>query len=114
MWAVGFTLIVLLALAVLSFGLYFIHAIAYGGDAVLSAEPTVGPPNPNTYEAAFIVSALVAIAISLLLVLLARSTPVAAWSPILQGLAAAIVAGVPAYVALTLMLGINPLDLLLA
>jgi len=42
----------------------------------------------------------------------AGRTSLATWSPVVQGLVAALAAGVPAYVTLTLMLQINPIDLL--
>lgn len=113
LWSVGFTLIVLLALAGLCFVLFFFHAVAHGADSLLSAatdDPTVMPPDPSTYVAALAVSVLVAVASCLfLLVGFARRTPVAAWPAALQGLVAAAVAGVPAYLSLTLMLDIDPI-----
>jgi len=112
LWSVVFTLIVLFALAGLCSMLFFFHAVAHGADSLLSAAtdgPTVGPPGPSTYQAAFAVSVLVAVALCLFLVGIARRTPVSAWPAALQGLITATVAGVPAYLALTLMLHINPI-----
>ena len=63
----------------------------------------------STYEAALAVSVIVAVALCLFLVGIARRTPVTAWPAALQGLTAATVAGVPAYFALTLMLHIDPI-----
>lgn len=111
-WSVGFTLIVLIALAALSFMLFIVDAIGYGGVRLLSADPTLSPPNPDTFTAAFAISALAALAFSLLLAHFAGRTSLATWSPVLQGLVAALAAGVAAYVTLTLMLQINPIDLL--
>jgi hypothetical protein len=112
LWSVVFTLIVLLALAWLWAILYFFHAVAHGADSLLSAatgDSAVRPPDPDTYDAAFGVSVLIAVGVCLLLVGNARRTPVAAWPAALQGLIAAAVAGVPAYLSLTLMLQMNPL-----
>jgi len=112
LWAVSLTLIVLLGLATLCLMLFFVHAVAYGGDSLFSAGtdgPTVEPPNPDTYQAALVVSVLVAVVLCLFLVGIARRTPAAAWPAAVQGLIAATVAGVPAYLALTLMLHISPL-----
>lgn len=35
LWSVGFTLVVVIALAALGLALFVMHAIAYGGDSVL-------------------------------------------------------------------------------
>jgi lysylphosphatidylglycerol synthetase-like protein (DUF2156 family) len=112
LWSVSFTLVVLFALAGLCSMLFFFHAVAHGADSLLSAatdDPTVRPPDQSTYEAALVVSVLVAVALCLFLVGIARRTPVAAWPAALQGLIAAAVAGVPAYLSMTLMLHIDPI-----
>ncbi|MGH3363155.1 MAG: hypothetical protein ACRDOW_00390 [Nocardioidaceae bacterium] len=112
LWSVVFTLSVLLALALLCSMLFFFHAVALGADSLFSAatgDPTVGPPDSRTYGAAFAVSVLVAVALCLFLLGIARRTPVATWPAALQGLIAAVVTGVPAYLALTLMLHIDPI-----
>lgn len=112
LWSVGFTLVVVIALAALGLALFVMHAIAYGGDSVFSPDPTIEPPSQDTYRVAFAVSALVAIGVSIILVLLARHTPVADWAPVLQGLVAALVAGGLAFVVMGCMLRVNLLALL--
>ncbi len=112
-WALAFAAVTTVGLALLAWGLLILHALVYGSAAVIQLEP-ITPPDDALYLVAFTVAVMVNLASAAALAWIAWHTPVRAWPPALQGLAAAVLAAVAGVCALLLTLGINPVDFVLA
>lgn len=111
-WALGFALIAVTTVMALGYAILIMHAISYGAAAVFSPDSEITAPSLDAYGIAVAVSSTVALVGSAALVMAARSTRVRQWAPPLQGLVAAVPAGVLAVLTLLLLLDIDPLTLL--
>lgn len=110
-WALAFSAVTTLGLGILVWMILLSHALVYGVAAVISPE-AVAAPEEGRYALAFAVGALANLVSAPALVSLARTGLHLKWTPVAQGLAAAVTAFVVAACALLLTLGINPVDFL--
>ncbi len=85
------------------------HALTYGAAAVVGPE-SITAPDVARYRVGFTVAVIVNLVSAPALARLACHTPGRTWPPILQGLAAALIAAIAAGSALLVTVGINPLD----
>jgi hypothetical protein len=107
-WALGFSVVTTVGLGVLVWGILIVDLIGYGAAAVMMPETTPTAPEDAPYGLAFAVGVVVNVVCASALARLAFRTPVRTWPPAVQGLAAALTAGLTAVCALLLTLGINP------
>ena len=116
MWA---TLVVLVlvtsaGLGFLTWGLLVMHGMTYGAFEVLRPQTGLAAPEVDTYVRAFVVGMTVNVAVGFLTVRLSRGIPARRWYPLIVGVIAALVGAVVGGSALLLMLGISPIEFLLA
>lgn len=112
-WALGFSALTTVGLAALTWGLAIVHALVYGVGAVVAPQ-TIAAVDGDHYRLAFVVGVVASLAIASFLAWLAARTPARTWSPVVQGLTAAILAAVAGAGALLLTLGVNPITFLAA
>ena len=111
-WALGFAGVTLIGLAGLSVGLFLMLVLAYGSLSVFAVEVEASPPDSGTFGWAFALAAGVALVTTAGMARLAECTAARRWPPVLQGLAAAVVAALLSLVVLLLRLGIDPFGFL--
>lgn len=113
-WALGLTGVTLIGLAVLSAGLFVMLALVVGSMRVFAPEAEISSPDSGTFVWAFALAAGVALVTTAGVARLAECTAARRWPPVLQGLAAAVVAALLSLVALLLRLGLDPVGFLSA
>lgn len=113
-WALGFTGVTLIGLAVLSVGLFLMLALVKGSMRVFAPESEIASSDSGTFGWAFALAAGVALVTTAGVALLTECTAARRWPPVLQGLAAAAVAALLSIVVLLLRLGIDPVGFLTA
>ena len=113
-WALGFTGVTLIGLAVLSVGLFLMLALIEGSMRVFAPESEIASTDSGTFGWAFALAAGVALVTTAGVALLTECTAARRWPPVLQGLAAAAVAALLSLVVLLLRLGIDPVGFLTA
>ncbi|TFC05290.1 hypothetical protein [Cryobacterium mannosilyticum] len=121
-WALGFTGVTLIGLAVLSVGLFVmlaltdasmkIFATVAGGMRVFAPEAEIASIESGTFGWAFALASGVAWVTAAGVARLIGHTTARRWPPVLQGLAAAAVATLLSLVVLLLRLGIDPVGFL--
>ena len=114
MWALGFTGVTVIGLAVLSVALFLTLTLVKGFMQVLASQSEIASADPGSFGWAFALAAGVALVTTAGLVLLTGYTAARRWPPALQGLAAAAVAALLSLVVLLLRLGIDPVGFLTA
>ena len=113
-WALAFGVLTTAGLAVLTWGLFVVHALSYGVGSVVAPETEVAAPETGRDALALTLGVLVHVASASASLRLAPHTPIRTWPAVLQGLGASLIAVALASCALLLMLGISPLGFLLA
>jgi hypothetical protein len=84
------------------------QALAYGVGAVVAPQ-TIAAVDGDRYRLAFAVGVIANLVSAACLARLAALTPARTWSPVVQGLTAAVLAAVAGASALLLALGMNPI-----
>ena len=107
-WALGFSVPTLVGLGALTWGIVIAHALAYGVGTV-AAPNTIAAVDGDRYRLAFVVGVIATLASASSMAWLAARTPARTWSPLAQGLAAALFAAVAGASALLMTLGMNPI-----
>lgn len=113
-WAAVLSALAAAGLVALDVVLLLMDALATGAIAVLDPESEDLSPTSADYAEAGVLGSTVALVGSQVLVLLGARTAVTRWPPVLQGLAATLLASVLGTVALLLRLGIDPLEFAVA
>jgi hypothetical protein len=113
-WALGFTGVTLIGLALLSVGLFLMLALVEGSMRVFAPESEIASTDSGTFGWAFALAAGVALVTTLGVARLTECTAARRWPPVLQGLAAAAVAALLSLVILLPRLGIDPVGFLTA
>ena len=113
-WALGFTSVTLIGLAVLSGGLLLMLALAGSSMKVFAPGAEIATTDSSTFRSAFTLAAGVALVMAAGVARLTECTAARQWPPVLQGLAAAAVAAVLSVLVLLLRLGIDPVGFLTA
>ena len=113
-WALGFTSVTLIGLAVLSGGLLLMLALAGSSMKVFAPGAEIATIDSSTFRSAFTLAAGVALVTAAGVARLTECTAARQWPPVLQGLASAAVAAVLSVLVLLLRLGIDPVDFLTA
>lgn len=112
-WALVFGVLTSLALAALAVVLLLMNAMAYGV-ALVFAPDVLASPDESRYLLALVFGVVLSMAGSPALAWLGFGSSSRSWPPMVQGLAAAVLAAVVAVCALLLTLGISPIDFLAA
>ena len=107
-WALGFTGVTLIGLALLSVGLFLMLALVEGSVRVFAPESEIASTDSGTFGWAFVLAAGVALVTTVGVARLTELTAARRWPPVLQWLAAAAVAAVLSLVVLLLRLDIDP------
>jgi len=113
-WALGFAGVTLIGLAALSVGLFLMLVLVHGSLSVFASEVETSSPDSGTFGRAFALAAGVALVTTAGAARLAECTAARRWPPVLQGLAAAVVAALLSLVVLLLRLDIDPVGFLAA
>lgn len=113
-WALGFTGVTLIGLAVLSIGLLLMLALVGGFIRAIAPEAEIAAIGSGMFGWAFALAAGVALVTAAGVARLAEFTAARRWPPVLQGLAAAAVAAVLSLLVMLLRLGIDPVGFLTA
>lgn len=112
-WALGFSALTTVGLGALTWGIAIAHALAYGVGSVVAPQ-TIAAVDGDRYRLAFAVGVIANLASASSLAWLAPRTSARTWNPIVQGLTAAVLAGVAGASALLLALGMNPIAFVVA
>ena len=112
-WALVFGVITSLGLAVLTVGLLLMDALAYGFITVLATGASAAPDD-GRYGLALVLGVVVSMVGAPALAWVGFGASSRTWPPVVQGLGAAVCAGVVAACALLLTLGIDPVDFVAA
>lgn len=112
-WAACFVVVTVVGLVALDWALLMLHALGYGFSQVLGPEG-VAAPDTDRYVRALVVGGLVDAAGTAAMLWLLLRTAARRWPAWTSALPAAAVGGVVGASALTLVLGTNPIELLLA
>ncbi|MDQ1482937.1 MAG: hypothetical protein QOF35_1013 [Actinomycetota bacterium] len=111
-WALGFTGVTLIGLAVLSAGLFLMLALVGGSLKIFAPDIETTSADSGTFGGALALAAGVALVTAAGVARLTECTVARRWPPVLQGLAAAAVAALLSLVVLLLRLGIDPVGFL--
>jgi hypothetical protein len=109
-WTLVFSAVTTTGLVLLVFFLVAVYALVYlmmdvagHGDGLR--------PDQNGFGVAFVVAVVVNMGCALTFGWLAGQSPIQTWPPVLQGLAASLLALVVAVCAISVPLGVSPLDI---
>ena len=111
-WAVGFTAVTVIGLAVVSVGILLVLGLLSGVAEVISPASAGPPTGVDTVRWAFVLAAGAAVVVTVGVARLNEATVVRRWPPVLQGVLAAAVGAPVSLVLLLLLLGIDPVDAL--
>ena len=114
MWALGFTGVTFIGLAVLSVALFLTLTLVEGSMRVLAPQSEIASADPGSFRWAFALAAGVALVTTAAVAMLTGFTAARRWPPALQGLAAAAVAALLSLMVMLLRLGIDPVGFLTA
>ncbi len=112
-WALGFSVLTVIGLGVLVWGLVVSHAMLYGFGSVF-AEGAIDPVDPGRYRLAFFIGVVVALVSAAVLAWSSSRTGARNWPTPLRGFVAALLAAILGASGLLLSLGINPITFFLS
>ncbi|MGD8201342.1 hypothetical protein ACQE98_11835 [Ornithinimicrobium sp. W1679] len=113
-WTLALLVLTTAGLGLLAWALLVTHGMAYAAFEVFRPQGVVAAPDLDDYLRALLVAVTSNVAVALALVWLARRTRARRWHPVAVGVLAAVTAVVLAGSAMLLLLGISPIDFVLA